>query len=273
MCVVCCGPAAAGHAACFACRWVGRLVGHPLAPVFPVRLCPLPGPLYTVLMGYKESPVADARRRFAPMARELLESFLAAHAGCLGAAAGGPVDMVLPVPSSSRPGGSPLGGVEGLARAVCTRLPGATWSPHVLVRATAPVGHMRPHPGAYSVPAPVRPEVAARRVLLLDDTYVSGARAQSAAAALRRGGARTVVIVALGRVLRPDRSPAQARFLRHHLAPVTERPMPGGCCRCLQPGTPMEKCTPVNSSDVRHSAAAAAASRARAEGRARRGGP
>jgi hypothetical protein len=49
-------------------------------------------------------------------------------------------------------------------------------------------------------------------VLLLDDTYVSGARSQSAAAALQRAGARTV-IGPLGRVLRPDRIALHAEFL------------------------------------------------------------
>jgi hypothetical protein len=50
-------------------------------------------------------------------------------------------------------------------------------------------------------------------VLLLDDTYVSGARAQSAAAALRLSGARAVLIVPLGRVLRPERSALHAAFV------------------------------------------------------------
>jgi hypothetical protein len=40
-------------------------------------------------------------------------------------------------------------------------------------------------------------------VLLLDDTWVSGASAQSAAAALRMAGARHVAVVVLGRHLNP----------------------------------------------------------------------
>ena len=58
-----------GGRLCFACRWVRLHLDLPLAPVFPVRLCPLPSPLYAVLLGYKESPVAEARHRFAPMVR------------------------------------------------------------------------------------------------------------------------------------------------------------------------------------------------------------
>ena len=41
-------------------------------------------------------------------------------------------------------------------------------------------------------------------VLLLDDTWVSGASAQSAAAALKLAGARHVAVVVLGRHVNPD---------------------------------------------------------------------
>ena len=211
------------------------------APVFPVRLCPLPGPLYTVLMGYKESPVSDARRRFGPMVSALFEGFLSSHTPCLAAAAGGSFEVVLPVPSSARPGGAPLTGVDGLATAGA-RL--AHWSPHLLARARAPVGHMRPDASAFEVPAVHVPTIAGRSALLLDDTYVSGARAQSAAAALRGAGARSVVIVVLGRVLRPDRAAGHAAFLaRCRAGETTGAPEALGsarCCRCVQTGAPTE---------------------------------
>ena len=60
--------------------------------------------------------------------------------------------------------------------------------------------------------------VAGHGCSLLDDTYVSGARSQSAAAALQRAGARPTVIGPLGRVLRPDRVALHADFLRRHVA-------------------------------------------------------
>jgi adenine/guanine phosphoribosyltransferase-like PRPP-binding protein len=76
---------------------------------------------------------------------------------------------------------------------------------------------MRPHPAAFMVRAHERAAIAGARVLLLDDTYVSGARSQSAAAALQLAGARPV-IAPLGRVLRPDRVALHAEFLRRHTA-------------------------------------------------------
>jgi hypothetical protein len=243
VCLICCGPSGGSHGVCFACRWVGSRLGVPLVPVFPVRLCPLPSALYTVLLGYKEAPVGEARRRFAPMVGALVGSFLEAHAGCLAAAAGGALELALPVPSTARPGGAPLNGVEGLARTVSAGIPAVRWSPELLARSRAPVGHMRPDSSAFEVPADVRGAVSGRRAVLLDDTYVSGARAQSAAAALRGAGARAVVIVALGRVLRPDRSPAHAAFLRRaRIQPGADAGDAGTlqCCRCVQTGAVTE---------------------------------
>jgi hypothetical protein len=223
-----------------------RQLGLPLIPVVPVRLCPLPGPLYSVLMGYKESPTAEARLRFGAIVDALCTDFFQRHGRCLAAALGGPVDVVLPVPSSSRPGRAPLDRVPGLAGHVEQSLaPAASWRPSVLRRAGGPIGHMRPSAAAFEVPAPFRPAVKGRRLVLLDDTYVSGSRAQSAAAALRRAGARATLIVTLGRVVRPDRSTLHERFLRRCEAPVGTGDAgtgtaPARCCRCAQTGAPTE---------------------------------
>ncbi len=188
-----------------------------------MRLCPLPGPLYTVLLGYKESPVDEARLRYGAMVRALLTDFLDHQSGRLAAAAGGPLDLALLVPSTRRPGPAPLGRVEGLARDVAAALPDTRWAPGLLQPAEAsdgppPVAHMRPDAAAFRLRREDRTAVSGRRVVLFDDTYVSGARSQSAAAALRRAGARSTLIVPLGRVLRPDRSACHADFLRRHAA-------------------------------------------------------
>ena len=223
VCGVCRGPVAGGRQVCFACGVVARRLGRPLAPVVPVRLCPLPSPLYTVLLGYKESPVAEARLRFGAIVSALLVEFLLHHAARLEARAGGPFDVALLVPSTHRPGTAPLGQVDGLGRDVADALPAVRWAPGLLRRTHArggppPVAHMRPDPAAFSPRAPEKGEVAGARALLLDDIYVSGARAQSAAAALQRAGARATLIVPLGRVLRPDRVASHADFLRRHVA-------------------------------------------------------
>lgn len=198
-----------------------------------MRICPLPGPLYTVLMGYKEAPVDEARARFGPMVRTLCAEFLRAHAACITALAGGWPDFVLPVPSTHRPGGSPIALLPSLAADVEAALPGACWT-GLLARTCEPVGHMRPSARAFAAPPTLRTRVARRRVVLLDDTYVSGSRAQSAAAALRRAGAASVVVVVLGRVVRPDRVPAHDAFLRRLPPDDPFGSAAEPCARCVQ---------------------------------------
>jgi hypothetical protein len=188
-------------------------------------------------MGYKESPVPEARARFSPMVCEVFDAFFAAHAACLVGDA--PVDQVLAVPSSARPSGPPLAGVAGLGDVVQSRL-GARLRSDLLCRGPGTLGHMRPQRDGFVVPGARRAAVQGRHLLLLDDTYVSGARAQSAAAALRVAGAATVQIVVAGRVLRPDRVPAHAHFLERRVTALSAGAGSAAtpCRRCAQTNAP-----------------------------------
>lgn len=200
----------------------------------PVHLCPVPGPLYAVLKGYKESPIAELRRQCSRRVLALLGRFFGAHGACVSAAIGGEVDVVMPVPSSSRPGRASLEGVCGLPELILGALGRqASWVPATLQRADGHVGHMQPHARAFAVPRSSRTAVSGARVLLLDDTYVSGSRAQSAGAALRGAGARSVLIVPIGRVLRPERIAAHAAFLAVRPTEEGHRPR----CVLAQTGT------------------------------------
>lgn len=199
----------------------------------------MPGPLYSVLVGYKESPIGELRRHCAGAVDQLFSAFLRQHRRCVARVLGGPVNLVLPVPSSSRPGPPPLDRVHRLGIHVVEALAGSTgadpplWCPGLLERTDEPVGHMAAHAGAFEVAPWAGPLVSRSRVLLLDDTYVSGARAQSTAAALRLAGASRVLIVPLGRVIRPDKIATHAALLARSRS-IGAAP-PGGhrCARCV----------------------------------------
>jgi orotate phosphoribosyltransferase len=54
--------------------------------------------------------------------------------------------------------------------------------------------------------------VSGDRILIVGDTFTSGARTQSAASALQLAGARVVAILPIGRVVDPEFSDAAAEL-------------------------------------------------------------
>jgi len=176
------------------------MLGHGLLAdaVVPISYAVKGTPFAEDLWRYKSSREAGA-----PAGRSLLAlllAFLDDHAGCVWrrAAMPGP-DRLAVVPSGlGRPGSHPL-----LALA----------SPHV----SLPLWPLAIRPGHQGRDLDVhrfQASVGQRGcgVLLLDDTWVSGASAQSAAAALKLAGARHVAVIVLGRHVNPDDA-ASAPFL------------------------------------------------------------
>jgi phosphoribosylpyrophosphate synthetase len=72
----------------------------------------------------------------------------------------------------------------------------------LLERTDVEVDHREPNERAYRVVE----DGQGQRVLLIDDTFTTGARVQSAASALALAGAEVVAAVVLGRVVRPTYS-------------------------------------------------------------------
>ncbi len=199
-CPVCRGPTPRGYPRCYQCAmhqaeapgWLADLV-------VPISYAPKDGDHYTRLCRYKtDAPGAAAARA---MLRALLLTFLREHGPCVWRQAGMPPPARLAVVPSGqgRPG------------------------PHPLLRLLAPLLVLTPAPlairpgeplGRSLNPARFRasPSVAGQSVLLVDDTWVSGASAQSAVVALRLAGARQVAVVVLGRHVDPA-DPRSARLL------------------------------------------------------------
>jgi hypothetical protein len=203
-CRTCRGPAGAGFARCYQCGLALSEAGGLLADaVAPVGYAVRGGPLAEDLRRYKSDRAAAADvAAAAARLRELLAGFLAGRGPAVWAAAGmaaGPTAVAVVPSGQGRPGAHPL---AGLVRS-CVALP--------LVRlAVVPAEiHTR---GVNPYWVRVGDPVAGRDVLVVDDTWVSGGSAQSAAAALKLAGARRVAVVVLGRHVNPA-DPASARFL------------------------------------------------------------
>lgn len=89
-----------------------------------------------------------------------------------------------------------------------------------------------PLPGRFTVSDLQRPNVEGCHVLVVDDTWVSGDKSQSAALALRAAGARAVTILCLARWLSWSYSIEHERLIRASTAPYDALlcPVTGGAC-------------------------------------------
>jgi hypothetical protein len=192
ICRTCRGPAPDGFARCYQCDLAVSQAGGLLADfVVPVGYAVRGGSLATDLRRYKSNQAGAAES--AARLRDLLAGFLRDDADSAWRAAGmtaGPSAVAVVPSGQGRPGAHPL---LGIVRA-CVDLPVLRLSvaPQVIHVRGVTVGWLRadePVPGA--------------DVLVVDDTWVSGGSAQSAAAALKLAGARRVAIVVLGRHVNP----------------------------------------------------------------------
>ncbi|MBA2384454.1 MAG: hypothetical protein H0V68_07315, partial [Actinobacteria bacterium] len=167
---------------------------HPLRLVVPVSLTrtDMEAQLHNVLRDYKYADDQAVRQRHRHHVAALLLRFLVAHRACIESAAGATFELITVVPSKrGRAGAHPLEQAIDLApdlREIHERLldpgPGA-------------VGRNAPTDDAFVAKA----RASGRRVLLIDDTFTSGAKVQSAASALTLGGATVVAGLVLGRVI------------------------------------------------------------------------
>jgi phosphoribosylpyrophosphate synthetase len=170
-------------------RQAGALLADAVAPI---AMAVRGGPLANDLRRYKSDRAADAPEAAARL-RELLAVFLRDHGAALWREAGmdaGPYAVAVVPSGQGRPGAHPLAGIA----ASCLDLP------FVQLSIAGQVMHVR---GVDTDWLRVRGSVAGADVLVLDDTWVSGGSAQSAAAALKLAGARRVAIIVLGRHLKP----------------------------------------------------------------------
>ena len=108
---------------------------------------------------------------------------------------GSPWDVVVTVPSSGRPGVAPVDALVALVPDL------AAHHRPLLARGPQPTDHLlAARKGFAVVPSVDREWLRGRRILVFDDSITTGARAQSAVAALRLAGARVVGVMVVGRV-------------------------------------------------------------------------
>jgi len=190
VCALCRGPVRPGFARCYQCARHDLLGPGLLADaVVPISYAVKGTGFAASLWQYKSRPAPSVAAQTSLLA--LLLAFLHDHGSCVWRQAGMPAPGRLAVVPTGcgRPGPHPLLALS----APYLRLP--------VTRLVIRPGEQGrdPNPNRFSAER-TGPGAS---VLLLEDTWVSGASAQSAAAALKRAGARHVALVVLGRHIDP----------------------------------------------------------------------
>ncbi|MBL8928275.1 MAG: hypothetical protein JNM77_18920 [Pseudonocardia sp.] len=229
-CQVCTGPAV--EPLCTQCSNWHDVYGADLADlVVPLAyakgyMSPLHQSAHHVTQ-YKNriQPSAECQRDLALMVR--VATLL--HGECIAATAGW-WDVLTFVPSAGRPGVAHP--VVDLARAVAPLNPAPTkvlldLGPDI---SSGPARYPLPH--RFVVPEEYAPKVAGQHVLVVDDTWVSGDKPQSAALALRAAGARTVTLLLVARWLNWNYNEQHKKLISSLKEPYDARqcPVTGDAC-------------------------------------------
>jgi predicted amidophosphoribosyltransferase len=219
VCRVCCNLTD-GFVRCYACGSVESRI----AAVAPISYSFAGGQLHHALAGYKRYAGPAARHLAAGLAA-VLWRHLGDHERCLArAAAVDRFDVVTTVPSSdrSRDGTHPLHTLVGeVVKPLQPRFE------RLLHRTDAAVTAHRFGAQRYEACKDLR----GRAILLIDDTWTTGANAQSAAAALKAAGAERVAVVVIGRYVN--------RAWGHNDRQLRRLPLPfdwGRCALCDEEG-------------------------------------
>lgn len=207
ICRICHSSTNPGYPTCYQCGGDASSVGA--HEVVPITMSVDRELVHRLLRGYKDGRTEEERERLTTRLAALLAVFLANHSQCLGE-----WDHATCVPSATR---SAVTGIaertrllHGQVQAVLTVTPG-DWRRQFTTK-------------RFDLSQPV----SGLRVLLIDDTYASGASVHSAAAVLRAGGAEVIGPLVLGRHVNPTHPPSKQmlEWLRDR------RWDPARCCRC-----------------------------------------
>ena len=183
----------AGYANCYACAHNGPA----LDAVSPISYSVAREQLHHALASYKRLN-GDVARRLGATLAAILWRFLAEHEACVARIGGAPrFDLVTTVPS-----GDPGRDEHHPLRWIVGELVGPTRERHrrLLRRTSTEVAPRTFDPAKFETTVSLQGEA----VLLVDDTWTTGASAQSAAAALKAAGAGSVAAVVIGRHLNPE---------------------------------------------------------------------
>ncbi len=197
-------------------------IARPCPRVVPISLCRVPGPLHDALRKYKDGATPAVRLRYSALVVSMLARFLFDHGDCLVEALGSRWDLLTTVPSSKFPGDRPRTRPLATAAVLVPWL--AAQHRHVLARGPGQLAHGVATDDGFITKC----RVEGSRIVLVEDTYTSGARAQAAASSLQLAGAHVLAILTVARVVDPSYGP----HVRDYWRAQTQKPFEFASC-CL----------------------------------------
>lgn len=196
ICPDCRGVPSEGYTRCYGCSSNPSHLDALVPITYSVNL----GQMHTELRGYKETTyIAPARQRFQVGLTAVLWRFLMLHEPCVARAAGvADFTRVVPVPSNTKARDERPGGLRTIVGEMCGH------TRDRFVRALLPTDRGQTarlfDPDRFEATMSLKGD----HILLIDDTWTTGSRAQSAAYTLREAGAKTVACVVIGRHVRRE---------------------------------------------------------------------
>lgn len=198
VCPLCRAGKGPRQAMCDSCRKTTQQVESPIQTVIPVSYYVKPddgeesGPFRDAMHGYKESPDPAERAAFGEIVGGILARYLFEHGDAL-IEVFGEWDEIVVVPSTKSPPPSRLARILGAEFSNVVSPPA-----ELLTNGPGEMGFVRASKAGFQTTA----DVSGARILLIDDTFTTGARMQSAAHALHAGGADVVVGMTVARKIR-----------------------------------------------------------------------
>lgn len=186
LCPICCDTTGAIGTPCHNCLSHTAKLNHAPAGVIPLTIFNRAHPLRDLLHNYKDPNHPDFHT-----ARQTLINKLATEVPLF------PTGITLTtVPSTTR-----TNHLHTIAQAA------GLHPEHTLT-----VNHTRSERIATPTLFTAQRTLHGKRIAVLEDTYVTGATAQSAAHALRHAGAKVIAIIAIGRRINPQHAPGHPAF-------------------------------------------------------------
>jgi hypothetical protein len=212
-----------GYERCFRCQQQHTIAGV-AELVAPLTYAVERAQSGILLRHYKDDVSPAARAQHAAVIRRLLYVGIIRHERCIGRRVGQPVSLRVTVPSlSRRPGVHPFAAIAAALRAVDDGRLALAASPRAVAGRVVSAAQFQVVPPR---------SLAGQHVLILDDTWTTGANTQSAALTLRAAGARRVSVMVVGRWLSPTYG-HNAEFVRTRLRGDYDPgrcPVTGGAC-------------------------------------------